>query len=227
MRTLTDPFASSGRGRFRLHLGFNPDGAGTNLASVPPDAHRGVLDLMVWDARQVRIDVRLIDPHVVSAAIGCLLVRALAESGGLLLHAAMLVRAGAGFLFAGRSGAGKSTLAANATGVACVHDDKSVVRCRGGRWWAYGVPMKTSAGATGKNISAPLECIYVVKKSVELSKLSLGSAEALAEIGQHVMVPVDEVATLENLYKSMLSLVAGVGFGTLRFRKDSDVSTIL
>ena len=66
----------------------------------------------------------------------------LAKIGGVLLHSAVAVKDGVGYVFAGRSGAGKSTLAGfcHAAGWRILNDDRVLVFRRGAEWRVAGTP---------------------------------------------------------------------------------------
>ncbi len=232
MNTLLDllgEFLCSEDGCYQMHLGFNPDSGfvrdGEEL--FPGDPHRNMFTLLRWSRDRVDIDMKVLNRDAVSAAIGYLLVKALSENEGLLLHASMLVRAGRGYLFSGPSGAGKSTLAGNAKGMRYVHDDKAALRRQDGRWWAHGVPMNDGANGTGRNISAPVGGIYLIEKGNQLGKKPLAPRDALEEVSSQVIVPVEDMHTRTRAYQSLLALVSEVPFFRLRFVRDSDVSTIV
>lgn len=71
----------------------------------------------------------------------------LARCGGVLLHAALVVKDGRGCLLAGRSGVGKSTLSGlcAAAGWTVYSDDRAIVFQRGGQWRAAGTPWHGSS----------------------------------------------------------------------------------
>lgn len=71
----------------------------------------------------------------------CTAWRALRE-GGVLLHAASLVKNGRGYIFLGASGSGKSTLAAISRDGEVVSDDLSLVRRKHGKFLLSGTPFR-------------------------------------------------------------------------------------
>jgi hypothetical protein len=71
---------------------------------------------------------------------------ALASCGGLVVHAAVVVRDGVGWLLAGRSGRGKSTLSELCVqhGWHILNDDRGMVFKRDGHWRVSGTPWQGS-----------------------------------------------------------------------------------
>ena len=74
----------------------------------------------------------------------------LAQSGGVLLHSAAVVKHGDAHLFIGRSGAGKSTLSrlGLAAGLDVLSDDMNALVPEGGRYWAEKLPFAGDLGQT-------------------------------------------------------------------------------
>ena len=72
-----------------------------------------------------------------------------ARHGAMILHSSLVRTARGGLLFSGVSGAGKSTQAAlweKYRAAEVLNGDRSVIRRRAGRFWAYGSPFCGSSG---------------------------------------------------------------------------------
>lgn len=90
----------------------------------------------------------------------------LSRIGGALMHAAVVVRDGQGWVLAGRSGAGKSTLAAlcHAEGWRVLNDDRAIVFRRGGEWRVAGTPWH-GTGRFAEAAEVPLEGIFLLRQA--------------------------------------------------------------
>lgn len=90
----------------------------------------------------------------------------LAKCGGLILHSAVAVRDGIGWVFSGRSGAGKSTLAeqCHRAGWQILNDDRVMVFKRGGQWRVSGTPWHGS-GRFAEAEEVPLGGVLFIEKS--------------------------------------------------------------
>ena len=185
------------------------------------------LEVLRWSKGGITIKLPGTDPRGVSAALAYSIVKLLSHDRGLLLHASGLVRDKKAYLFLGRSGAGKSTLAKHALGVEYVHDDNMAVRRRRGRWWAYGVPTLDNSGRPGQNVAAEIGGLHLIEKSGRLRKDPLSQAAALREIPEHVIMPVKDPATGKNTFETLFSLLGEVDIWRLRFRRDTDVGTVV
>lgn len=90
----------------------------------------------------------------------------LARIGGALLHAAVAVHAGRGWVFAGRSGAGKSTMSGlcRAAGWRVLNDDRVMVFRRAGEWRVAGTPWH-GTGAFAEAAEVPLGGIFLLRQA--------------------------------------------------------------
>jgi hypothetical protein len=104
------------------------------------------------------------------------------RSGGLLLHAAGIVRDGRAFLFFGRSGSGKTTVARNAPGDLVLNDDLVLLQPESGRWMAYGTPFTNPSQTRPSAGSAPAAALLRLVQSQQVLIEPLTGARALAEL---------------------------------------------
>lgn len=90
----------------------------------------------------------------------------LAQCGGLILHSAVAVKDGIGWVFSGRSGAGKSTLAeqCHQAGWRILNDDRVMVFKRDGQWRVAGTPWHGS-GRFAEAAEVPLGGVLFVQQS--------------------------------------------------------------
>lgn len=99
----------------------------------------------------------------------------LAQCGGLILHSAVAVKDGLGWVFSGRSGAGKTTLSeqCHRAGWRILNDDRVMVFKRSGQWVVAGTPWHGS-GRFALAEEVPLGGVLFIEKSHrnELVRLS-------------------------------------------------------
>lgn len=158
-----------------------------------------------------------------------LLMYALAQRRGMILHACGTDFDGRGAIFLGRSGAGKSTIArllADAGGCRVLSDDRVIVRVANGSAILYGTPWPGDAGMA-VNASAPLRACFKLEKSAENRIVDLpagGVADALLPVAS---IPWFEPAIAEAVLETCGALAAAVPFRTLRFRKEPEIAALL
>jgi hypothetical protein len=90
----------------------------------------------------------------------------LAQCGGLILHSAVAVKDGIGWVFSGRSGAGKSTLSeqCHQAGWRILNDDRVMVFKRDDSWMVAGTPWHGS-GRFAEAEEVPLGGVLFIEKS--------------------------------------------------------------
>lgn len=107
----------------------------------------------------------------------------LLERGGLLVHAAGLVRDGRGYLFLGQSGAGKSTLTrASAASCTVLSDDLTLVALTSSGAEVWGTPFFGDFAAAGVNKSAPLVGMYLLRQAPFNQVTPIAPRAALAKV---------------------------------------------
>jgi hypothetical protein len=105
------------------------------------------------------------------------------QAGGLLFHAAGIVRAGRGYCFFGYSGSGKTTVARLSPHDVVLNDDLVLLMPGEGGWTVHATPFwnpsqVSPAGAS----SAPLAGLYRLVQDRQVYAEALGRAQALAEV---------------------------------------------
>jgi len=103
----------------------------------------------------------------------------LAKCGGLILHSAVAVKDGVGWVFSGRSGAGKSTISelCHQAGWRILNDDRVMVFKRGGTWKVAGTPWHGS-GRFSEADEVPLGGVFFIEKSGGEQIVHLTAADA-------------------------------------------------
>lgn len=158
-----------------------------------------------------------------------LLMYALAQRRGVIVHACGAEFAGNGAIFLGRSGAGKSTLArllADTGGCVVLSDDRMIVRMTEEGATMHGTPWPGEAGMA-VNRSVPLTACFVLQKAEENSIEDLpasGVADALLPVAS---IPWYERDVAFPVLETCEAFAAAVPFRVLRFRKDEEAATMV
>jgi hypothetical protein len=148
------------------------------------------------------------------------------EHGGILLHAAAVVRHGRGHLFLGHSGAGKSTLVRLSTllpDTYALNDDLVFVGSDSTGWYLSATPFwnwETPATVRlGPQTRAPLTAIYQLQQSRDdrLAAVPQATATALL-LTQCPTVSLDQ-SRFPSLMVRLRALAAAVPAATLHFRR--------
>lgn len=93
----------------------------------------------------------------------------LPETGRFVLHASYIVHEGQAILFSAPSETGKSTQAhfwEKHRGAQIVNEDRVIISCEDGVWYAHGCWATGTAGVT-HNVTAPVRCIVLLGQSAE------------------------------------------------------------
>lgn len=158
-----------------------------------------------------------------------LMMYALSQRRGLVVHAAGAVVDGAGLVFAGRSGAGKSTLAYEVgSDFAVLSDDRVVVReRRKGRFEVHGTPWPGEAGMA-LNRGSPLgACLFLVRRRSGTGVRRLTAAEALERLLPVASVPWYDAEVVRNVLPVCDALVASVPAFEIFFNRKDDLGRFL
>jgi hypothetical protein len=144
------------------------------------------------------------------------------EGGGLFVHGASIVRDGACRLFYGPSGAGKSTLAALSRQGAVISDDLTLVLRQGQRLVAAGGPFHGTYTPERAVVGVfPVAGFYRLKKD-ERTCVRPGDAACFADLLGNLPWVVEQLPHHPHLFDRARTIVEGVPFYYLHFRKDED-----
>lgn len=144
----------------------------------------------------------------------------LLAADGLVLHGALLVAGGRGWLCCGPSGCGKSTLASVLPAQARC-DELAAVRRQAGRWAAWSLPYWH-----GRPAVVELAGIRLLRHGERHQLRPLTPAEALRALCHEVQWPAVAAAT-DLALASLAALVAAVPVAELAFRPSADVWDVL
>jgi hypothetical protein len=164
------------------------------------------------------------NPYSIDSVLRIVHTLKLASEGGFLLHASSAVRNGKAFLFSGVSEAGKTTMARLAPAdVALLTDEMSYVRKVDGQYFAYGTPFAGELGEAGKNISAPIAAVYLLKKAPENRIEEIDPAVALQRILRNILFFAHQPDLVRQVFEAACALVAAVPVYQLSFFPDQRV----
>jgi hypothetical protein len=113
------------------------------------------------------------------------------EWGGLLVHAASVVREGLGYVFPGPSGTGKSTLIDHSPDCPALSDDGTLLRFRDGRLHAYASIFRSDNYRDFCRRSAPVAGIYFLLQDHIDHIFPLSKAEALQLLMPQIFMFLD------------------------------------
>ena len=164
------------------------------------------------------------NPYSIDSVLRIVHTLMLAPEGGFLLHASSAVRNGKAFLFSGVSEAGKTTMARLAPADAAVlTDEASYVRKVDGRYFAYGTPFAGELGEPGKNVSAPIAAVYLLKKAPENSIRMIDPAQATQRLLRNILFFANHAEMVRQVFDAACAFVAAVPVYELAFYPDQRV----
>ncbi len=145
------------------------------------------------------------------------------HAGGLLLHAAGVVRNDDAFVFFGPSGSGKSTSARLSfdAGYTVLSDDLVIVRRCADRYRVYGVPFRgTEHVAPLTRADAELAGLFALRQSNAHVVMPLSSAEAVTQLVRVVPFVMSVPSASAQVIAQCTDVAQRVCVGALYFRKD-------
>jgi len=165
-----------------------------------------------------------VSPFAIDAAFRILHSLLLSSQGGLLVHAASVVRNGRAFLFAGVSGAGKTTISRLAPPDATLLTDEiSYLRREGDGYVAYGTPFAGELAKVGENVCAPLGGLYLLVQGPENRIDGVSEAVATRAVMESVLFFAHDSELVGQVFDSVCDLVQRVPVRRLTFMPDSRV----
>jgi hypothetical protein len=108
--------------------------------------------------------------------------------GGLMFHAAGIVKDDCAYLFFGHSGAGKTTVARNSPGAIILNDDLVILTRENETWRAHATPFSNPTQVNPVNQSAILQSIYRLVQDDHVYLESMSTGQAFAEVLANVPV---------------------------------------
>ena len=214
---------------FRVHLtapeSFNPDAdAEVRLEGREWRMERGDFRAR-WNPAMRQGEIfQSANPYSIDSVLRIVHTLMLAPEGGFLVHASSAVRNGKAFLFSGVSEAGKTTIARLAPADATLlTDEASYVRKVEGRYVAYGTPFAGEFGVPGKNTSAPIAALYLLKKGAENRIEEIEPAIAVRRLLRNILFFAHQSELVRKVFESACAFAAAVPVFQLSFFPDQRV----
>lgn len=144
------------------------------------------------------------------------------SDGGLMLHAAGVVKDASAYIFFGPSESGKSTIARVSGNYPVLTDELVAIMCLNGSFKAYSTPFWGGGIKAGKwtNGSFEIGGLFKLIKDNEVYLKRLSYGQAIAEI---LTVPefYDNLSSIERLFNSCMDLAKVIPCYELHFLPDS------
>lgn len=146
------------------------------------------------------------------------------RNGGLLLHAASVVRNGRAYCFAGVSGAGKTTITRLAPpDVTLLTDEISYIRRDAGAYYAYGTPFAGELAKSGENVKAPLAGVYLLDQGADNRIDDVSPSEATRALLRSVLFFAEDSELVQRVFQLACQLMEDVPVRRLTFAPDARV----
>ena len=148
------------------------------------------------------------------------------EAGGIMFHAAGIVKDDYAHLFFGHSGAGKTTVARVSKDSIVLNDDllilipETIKDSRTSYWLAYATPFWNPTQVAPSNQHAQVTGLYRLVQDQEVFLEPMGSSQALAEVVSNVPVIPDDPSRVGLLLQRGSTLVEDVPVKSLHFLPD-------
>jgi len=107
--------------------------------------------------------------------------------GGMLLHAASLVRNEKAYVFTGITESGKSEIAEMAKDSVYLTDELTVIRPLNGRFHAFGTPFWGLFAKGGANIGVPIEKLFFLVRDSETYTVEISPASVMPRFMRNVL----------------------------------------
>jgi hypothetical protein len=178
-----------------------------------------------WDSRSGRGHIRQSrNPYAIDSVLRIVHTLILAKQGGFLVHAASVIRGRHAFLFAGVSGAGKTTMSRLAPAdTTLLTDEISYVRREGNEYRACGTPFAGELAKVGKNQSAPLSTLFLLKKGVENRIEPIAKPDAIRQLLRNILFFAEDADLVNLVFRSACEFVEQVPVRRLIFVPDERV----
>jgi hypothetical protein len=177
----------------------------------------GTLDL---GTRTAEVTVAELDDVAINSFLRILYTLALGQSGGLVLHAASLIRNDSAYVFCGPSGSGKTTAARLSSDATLLSDELSIVRVIDGRVLCYGTPFRGELVMAGADRGAPVAGIYFLHHGSQHVATTLAPRAAMTRLLRNVLWFVREPDVTAAIFRVAATIIDGVPSFDLSFRRD-------
>jgi hypothetical protein len=165
-----------------------------------------------------------INPYSLDSVLRIVHTLMLARKGGFLVHASSAIRNHRAFLFSGVSGAGKTTIARLAPpDAALLTDEISYVTRQDDRYFATGTPFFGELARVGENLSAPIECLYLLAKGSENKIEPIVGADAVRGLMENILFFARDPELVNLLFDAAVDFVGRVPVRRLTFVPDTRI----
>lgn len=167
---------------------------------------------------------RFLDPFF-GPTLELLMVHALAEGKGTIIHACGISRNEKGILFVGESGAGKSTLSRlwdQEPAVVILSDDRNIVRKKGNRYLIYGTPWHGDAKFASSE-SVTLERIFFLRHGQVNSLREIKGSRPVSQLLTTSFPPYWDVDGMAYTLAMFSELTTQVPCQLLTFKPDRSI----
>lgn len=168
--------------------------------------------------------VQSANPYSIDTVLRIIHSLVLAQSGGLLVHAASCIRNGRAFLFSGVSGAGKTTISSLAPADATLLTDEiSYLQRKENGYVAHGTPFAGELARPGENVQAPLGAVYLLRQGPENVIEPVKDSDAVRLVMENVLFFAQDPVLVDRVFESVCDLVRNVPVRRLTFFPDNRV----
>jgi len=143
------------------------------------------------------------------------------QAGGVMLHAAGIVRQGCAYLFTGHSGSGKTTVSRLSSQDTVLNDDLVILLPDGESWRVFGTPFWNPSQVAPHPQDAPLGGLYRLVQATEVKIETLREAQAIAELVANVPVIPQDPGRLADLLGRLAAIHRVVPLKYLHFTMDA------
>lgn len=142
------------------------------------------------------------------------------EAGGLLFHAASILRNGKGYIFFGHSGSGKSTVSRLSSGDVVLNDDLLVLIPEEQGWCVYATPFWNPTQNSPTNDSAQVHSMYRLIKDSSVYLEEMTTAQAVGELVANTPILTADVNRLPEVLARCVRISQQVPVRWLHFLRD-------
>ncbi|HET6277895.1 MAG TPA: hypothetical protein VFG08_03850 [Candidatus Polarisedimenticolia bacterium] len=155
--------------------------------------------------------------------------RFILDRGGLLVHAAGIVRRGAAYVFLGPSGSGKTTITRLSPRDTILSDDLTLlVRAEGEGYQAAGLPFGMAHHTVPQTSAAyPIVSLNRLVQSSEVGVERVERGQALAELGAHLPFVMQDAQNASRALATAARVLDSIPLQRLRFRRDDSFWSVV
>ena len=192
------------------------DGASASFSVSRPD-FAATVDLGARCARMTLTDA---NEYSLDSFVRILYSLALVDAGGLILHAASLVRDGRAYIFCGPSGSGKTTVAQLSPDATLLSDELSIVRTTNAGPRAFGTPFWGELARAGEDQAVPIAGIYFLRQGPRHAAAAVRPKDALQRLLPNVLFFARDATLTASVLRIAATLTDAVPCFDLEFRRD-------